>query len=400
MAARSDQEWRAAPALPEGHWVAGGVYSDEGVFASERRDIFSRTWQLACHESELPEPCDYRCLEVAGLQVFVLRGPDGIIRGFHNACSHRGAQLLNHPSGNARRITCFYHLWTYDAHGHCVGVPREAGYRSAGLNKAALGLRELRVECFLGLVFINLDDAAEPLKPFLDGALAQFEGILGTHPLEVFHYSRAVLNCNWKAWQETNMDLYHEFMHVVLRQTQVHAMPMAERELRLYGNGHGGSGRLKAAYDGYQGFAGRGGDDVPALPGTSASEFRFTVLFPGSALVSRGTTVRIDTVTPISTGQTLLEMRGLGLRDEPREHRRVRERHHNQYWGPFGRNVPEDMFAAEACGRSFRSGTANQQLIARDEGLHGQDDGILRNFYREWGRRIGRSPSMARQRDT
>ena len=86
-------------------------------------------------------------------------------------------------------------------------------------------------------------------------------------------------------------------------------------------------------------------------------------------------------------------MRGLGVKDEPAEHRRIRINHHNQYWGPFGRNVPEDMFAAEACTESFRNGAARYQIIAREEGLSGQDDGILRAFYAEWGRLLGRRPS-------
>ncbi|NNM01503.1 MAG: Rieske 2Fe-2S domain-containing protein [Gammaproteobacteria bacterium] len=390
MTARTGNDWRQPPPLPEGHWVSGQVYTDSGVYEDERREVFGRTWRLACHESELPEPFDYRTFEHAGQQLFAIRGPDNTVRCFLNACSHRGAQLLNEPAGNARQITCFYHLWAYDAFGSCLKIPRPVGYEGAELDKDNLGLRALRTETHLGLVFVNLDDDAPPLAGFLSGALAPFEEILGTVPLEVFHYSRTVLECNWKAWQETNMDIYHEYMHVVLRRTQVNAMPMSERRLKLYGNGHGGSAGLKAAYDGYSGFAGRGGEVAP-LPGTTPTDFRFSVLFPASVVVSRGTCVRIDNVTPLSEHRTLLEMRGLGVRGEPAEDRRLRERHHNQYWGPFGRNVPEDMFAAEACGRSFGGATAAHQLIARDEGLTGQDDGILRAFYREWSARTGRS---------
>lgn len=400
MSARSANSWLAPPALPDGHWVSGLAYTDAAVFEDERRELFGRTWRLLCHESELPEPYDYRCFEHAGTNLFAIRGPDGQVRAFLNACSHRGAQLLNQPAGNARRVTCFYHLWSYDAFGACTAVPRPEGYAGAGLDRASLGLRALRTQVHLGLVFVNLDDDAAPLEEFLGEALAPFNSILGEVPMEVFHYSRTVLDCNWKAWQETNMDLYHEYMHVVLRQTQLNAMPMGERRLKLYGNGHGGSDSLKAAYDGYSGFRGRDGEECPPLPGTASSEFRFTVLFPASVVVSRGTCVRIDNVTPLGPGRTLLEMRGIGVRGEPAQHRRVRERHHNQYWGPFGRNVPEDMFAAEACGRSFRGGTAAHQLIARDEGLTGQDDGILRAFYREWSRRTGRSCSHPHQRLT
>ena len=63
--------------------------------------------------------------------------------------------------------------------------------------------------------------------------------------------------------------------------------------------------------------------------------------------------------------------------------------HHNMYWGPLSRNLPEDGFAAEACEAAFGSGAARYQIIARDENLTGQDDGMMRNFYGEWSRLTG-----------
>jgi methanesulfonate monooxygenase large subunit len=389
MPARDARGWEQPPATAPQGLVSGDVYTDPQVFAGEMAQVFRASWRLACHESELPEPYDYRTFEHAGQSLVAIRGGDGRIRSFLNVCSHRGARLLSQPSGNARRITCFYHLWTYDAKGACIGIPRAEGYAKAGLDKRDLGLREVRTEVKLGLVFICMDDAAPALDDFLAGALDHFEPIMGGAPLETFHVSSSLLNCNWKAWQETNLDLYHEYMHVVLRKTQMNAMPMENRHIRIHGHGHAGSGKMLASYEGYQGFSGRG-SDVPPLPGTDPADFRFSILFPGHALLSRGTVMRIDTVIPVSESQTILEMRGLGIKGESEADRRVRSRHFNQYWGPMGRNVPEDMFAAEACEASFRHGAARYQIIARDEGLTGQDDAPLRGFYAEWSRLMGR----------
>ena len=389
MPARNARDWETPPDIATQGLVAGEVYTDKAIFAQELEAVFGDSWRLVCHESELAEPYDYRTFDHAGQPLFCIRGGDGQVRAFINACSHRGARLLSAPSGNARRITCFYHLWTYDSGGSCIGIPRAEGYASSGLDKARLGLRAVRCETKLGLVFINMEDEAPELDAFLGGALDHFEGIMGAAPLETFHVSSSLLNCNWKAWQETNLDLYHEYMHVVLRKTQLNAMPMESRHIRIFGQGHAGSGKMLASYEGYQGFAGRG-SDVPPLPNTDASDFRFSILFPGHAILSRGTVMRIDTVIPVSETQTILEMRGLGLKGESDADRRVRYRHFNQYWGPMGRNVPEDMFAAEACDASFRHGAARYQIIARDEGLTGQDDAPLRSFYAEWSRRMGR----------
>lgn len=392
MTARTADTWEQNPNLPAGHYVSGLVYTEPEIYKDELTGIFAKTWRFACHESEVAEAYDYRVFEHAGQSMFCIRGSDGVVRTFLNVCSHRGAKLLEQPAGNAKMITCFYHRWTYNSEGHCTGMPRESGYKAENISKSDMGLRQVRTDVRFGLVFVTLDDDAPSLGQFIGGALDQFSEMLSEQPLEVFHYNRAVLNCNWKAWHETNMDIYHEFMHVVLRRTQVKAMPMEDRRLVTFANGHGGSGGdLKAAYDGYKGFSDRGAD-VPPLPGVGPTDFRFMNLFPSTAIISRGTVIRIDTATPLGADRTLLEMRGLGVKGEPEEHRRIRRKHHNQYWGPFGRNVPEDMIAAEACADSFRGQAARYQIIAREEELTGQDDAILRAFYTEWGRCVGRDP--------
>ena len=42
--------------------------------------------------------------------------------------------------------------------------------------------------------------------------------------LEVIHFHRTIVPGNWKDWQSTNMDPYHEFMHAVVRQTLATAL--------------------------------------------------------------------------------------------------------------------------------------------------------------------------------
>ena len=394
MSARDKAAWEVSPNLPAGHFVSGQVYTDHGIYRDESEQIFAKVWRFACHESELPEPFDYRVFDHDGQSLVAIRGGDGVVRAFLNVCSHRGAKLLDKPAGNAKQITCFYHRWSYDSQGNCTGIPRAAGYPGDAVTKKTMGLRAVRCDVLHGLVFVTLDDSASPLEAFVGSALDRFSEMLSGQPLEVFHYNSTVLECNWKAWHETNMDIYHEFMHVVLRQTQVNAMPMEDRKLAVFENGHGGSGGdLKAAYDGYKGFSGRGAD-VPPLPGMEPTDFRFINLFPSTAIISRGTVIRIDTATPIGPDKTLLEMRGLGIKGESADHRRVRQRHHNHYWGPFGRNVPEDTIAAESCADSFRSQAARYQIIGRDEGFAGQDDAILRAFYAEWARLVQRDPGQ------
>lgn len=388
MPARSAAAWEAGPDIPATHFVSGLVYTDETIFEEEKRHVFGKTWQLACHESELPEPFDFRTFFVADQPLVSIRGADGRIRTFLNVCSHRGAQLVREPSGNAERFTCFYHLWSYDSSGACIDIPRAEGFEDSGLKQEDCGLREVRTETKLGLVFVNLDDGAEPLDAFFGEALNAFEPVMGSGELEVFHFHRAILDANWKAWIETNLDLYHELMHVTLRKTQVTAGKMEDRQFLTFPNGHAEIGGVRAKYDGYEGWGAR--ESSKTLPGLDPADLVVVDIFPNSTLVARGTVLRIDTVVPLGAGKAVLECRGIGRKGDSGEDRIMRIDHHNAYWGPFGRNLPEDAIAAGMCGASFRPGAARHQIIARDEDGHGQDDALLRNFYAEWGPLMGR----------
>lgn len=390
MAARRFADRGRPPDLKSGDYVSGAVYSDEGIFQTELDQVLGKVWHFACHESEIPNAGDYRTFQHAKQPLLVIRGEDGSARCFFNVCSHRGARLLGDAAGTVSRLTCFYHLWSYDTKGRCVDIPREEGYAPTGLDKSTLGLREVRAESRSGMVFVSLDDAAPSLDDFLGQSLEIFDEVFGddTVEYEVFHFHRGTVNANWKAWQETIVDLYHEFMHVVLRTTQMTAAPMAERDMRTYPNGHLAIGGLKADYHNYKGYSAR--DDSKAFPGLTVEDARFTPLFPDTTIITRGTVMRIDTVTPIDAHRTIVESRGLGIKGEPEADRLMRIRHHNDYWGPFGRNVPEDAFAAEACEKAFGRGAARYQIIARDEGGQGQDDMMLRAYYQAWTDMTGR----------
>ena len=132
MSSRNRLAWERPPRLPPTHYVDAAAYSDPGVFADEMDRIMARCWRFACHESELPDPFDFRTVDHAEVPLVLVRGGDRRIRTFYNVCPHRGAKLFNDLSGNAERKTCFFHHWTFDWEGNCVGRPRTERSRSRG----------------------------------------------------------------------------------------------------------------------------------------------------------------------------------------------------------------------------------------------------------------------------
>ena len=370
--------------LPDTHFVNGSVYTNKAIFQKEKEKIFFHTWHFICHESEVLRKYDFRTISFLGQPLIIIRGGDNKIRSFLNVCSHRGAKIIHAPSGNSKKLTCFYHLWSYNDRGDCISIPRENGYDNSNLKKNLCGLTELKTDVFMGMVFISFNEKIMPLNDFIGDSLSSFKNTLCSGKLEVFHYSKSTIKSNWKAWQETNLDLYHEWMHVLLRRTQINAGSMKDRKVQIMPNGHAVVGGLKAKYGSYKGINDR--KTTKALPGLSSEDFFFVDLFPNFAILARGTAIRIDVVTPIDENTSLVEWRGLGIKDEDPKDRRLRWKHHNQYWGPFGRNVPEDAFAAEACGEGFINSASRYQIIAREENGTGQDDGMLRAWYKEWSK--------------
>ncbi|MBM3347590.1 MAG: Rieske (2Fe-2S) protein [Betaproteobacteria bacterium] len=115
--------------------------------------MFGKVWLLVCHETELRDIHDFRTIDLVGTPLILVRGNDKRIRCFLNACSHRGAKIVSARKGNARTLTCPFHLWAYETTGRCTSITRPDASLAGGCKKEDLGLREIRAEVRKGLVF-------------------------------------------------------------------------------------------------------------------------------------------------------------------------------------------------------------------------------------------------------
>jgi methanesulfonate monooxygenase large subunit len=383
-------EWDRKPSLPATHYVHPAIYSDGEIFREEQEKIWSRVWYLACHESEVPRPNDYRAYtHPAGKALLVVRGEDGKVRTFYNVCPHRGNTLVYAPAGNARHLTCIFHAWAFNTRGDCIEITRGTQGYGTRLTKADCALREVKTEvAFGGFVYVNLDDGCGPLAEYIGHALDGMLKCLEAEPLEVFTYHRAVVSTNYKFWHDTNSEFYHDYMHYHNRQTSMLQPSYWEREYVPFPNGHAQVGDQVVKYDAYEGFHGRS----LSFPGLEENGWKMVDLFPGFTYNLRGSALRIDTVLPLSPTRTIIEYRGLGLvRDTPAE-RAQRVADYNTIWGPFGRNLHEDLMGVTGQGRSIGHGMT-WVLHGREEQNKIHDEIGMRHFYDEWTRRMGRSAS-------
>jgi methanesulfonate monooxygenase large subunit len=388
---RTASEWVARPKLPATHFVDRRIYTDEGIFREEQEKIFARTWILACHESELAAPYDYRTFRhPAGQNLVLVRGDDRQVRAFFNVCPHRGNALVYEPAGNARTLTCIFHAWTFDCRGECTGIARrKEGYQSR-LGPGDVGLRSVRAEPGPGgFIWVNLRDEGPSLAEYLGDALAVVAPHL-TEPLEVFTFQRVRLRTNYKLWHDTNSEFYHDFIHYFNRVTGMQQPGYFERKYVPFPNGHVSVGSMEVKYDRYE-----GGQSRIGWPGLAPGGWLLVDLFPGITFNLRTSVLRVDTAVPLGPNEVLIELRGLGLARDTAEEREARVRDHNTIWGPFGRNLHEDFLAVTGQGAALGEDPhgAGWLLHGREENATIHDEIGLRHFYAEWSRLMGRSPS-------
>jgi len=405
VAAKNHRQWTAEPPLKQGEWIDSRIYSDPQIFEEELEKIFKKAWIPVCHESELPNAYDFRTTSIAREPIIVCRGPDNEVRAFLNVCPHRGmiierrpsgSFLEGQPSGNPKRMTCMFHAWQYDLRGNCVYISREKeGYQDR-LCKEDVGLRRLRCEVkFGGFVWVNLEDNPKvSLEEWGAPAFACLRKTLDAEPLDVFHYHKAIVNANYKLWHDTNCEFYHDFMHYHNRVTGFNDAYFA-RKNEAFEHGHVVVGTFEVNYEKYEGFDSRAALSFPHLP---PNQWYMIDMFPGMNFNLRGSALRCDIVTPLGPDKVMIEFRGLGLKRDTAEERQTRVNHHNSIWGPFGRNLHEDLIGVQGQGTTTRTGSEPRHILhGRHENQTIHDENGMRHYYEEWGRWMNRMPSKPEQ---
>ena len=133
MNAPTELKWaKKYPELGTGPIPVESCISPE-FYEIEREKVFMKTWLKVGRVEEIPNVGDYKVkkLAFAKTSVILIRGKDQKIRGFHNACSHRGNKVVvesgeeTFGKSKAAVVTCRFHGWVYDAEGALVNVPEE-----------------------------------------------------------------------------------------------------------------------------------------------------------------------------------------------------------------------------------------------------------------------------------
>lgn len=174
----------------------------------EREAVWEKTWQVAGRVEEIPEVGDWKEYRIYDQSYVIVRGRDEKIRGFVNACRHRGNVLCAGKKGKSKgRFTCPYHLWSYDLQGKLVGVTRPD--LVGPIDKSELGLIEVPVDTFGGFIFLCPDENAKPLAEFLGKEVMELLPAYHLEEMTTVMNVREPIECNWKVVIDAFSEGYH-----------------------------------------------------------------------------------------------------------------------------------------------------------------------------------------------
>lgn len=190
----------------ENAWTLhAALYTDPKVFTAEKEKIFSRTWQVIGHASQVANPGDYFTTELVGEPLLCVRGADGKLRSFYNVCRHRAGPAAE-GCGSRKLFRCGYHGWTYDLDGRLINATEIEGVK--GFCAEDFALVPVRVEEWFNLVFVNLDPEARPLPESL-GDLPKQADKFPFSAMQLFERRTYDMKCNWKTYVDNYLEGYH-----------------------------------------------------------------------------------------------------------------------------------------------------------------------------------------------
>lgn len=389
------------------------VFTDPAILEAEKQGVFDQSWIYAGHESEIPEPGDFRARDVAGRPLILARGSDGQVRALLNTCTHRGSLVCRQASGNTKGFQCPYHAWTFSNQGELIGVPGEDAY-GTGFDRQELGLATApRMESYRGFIFVSFNPSVDDLVDYLAGAREYLDLICDQSEvgMEVVSGTQAYcMRANWKLLVENSIDGYHapithqryiEFLYETGLNRGFLQKRWKGQGLAL-GNGHsvivnsplGGrpiahwtpmfGEEKKAELEAIQqNLAERYGEER-AYKMTQTSRNLF--IFP-NLIINDIMAITIRTFFPSTPDYMDITAWALAPKDESEDNRRLRLDNFLTFLGPGGFATPDDVEMLEGCQKGFANREVGWSDISRgmqrDEPWS-NDELQIRTFWRKW----------------
>lgn len=206
-------------------------YHSREFMTLEWQRMWPRVWLLAGVTSDVREEGDYFVFDLGHEEVAIVRQSDGSIRAFFNVCPHRGNPICLNERGSVARFTCAFHGWQFGCDGRLEKITDEESF-DPRLVAHRPGLTEVRCDTIGGLIFVNLDGKAPPLREWIGlppGYIENYE----IEKMNVVRHVRTEWLANWK----TGVDAFYETYHLPHIHPQTQGVMEDFSQYDLYPNG-------------------------------------------------------------------------------------------------------------------------------------------------------------------
>ena len=358
------------------------LYTDPDVFQDEMERIFYRSWVYVAHDSEIPNPGDYKTTFIGLIPVIVTRDAQMKIHVLINRCMHRGATVCAWEKGNTNSFQCPYHAWEYGLDGSlkAVGMPRgynegEVDFKTHGLVAAA------KVDSYRGILFaslletpdISLDEKLGGAKKYIDlytdlsptSQLLVGQTGVYKHPYEG----------NWKIQVEGSVEGYHApFTHATAFEVMNRKMGGLLKDYEKSGLlgldvGHGNN--VLQVYDLPDAVVEQRWDkayrdlliDAHGYEqAMNAMRSRFNmVIFPNFAILE----YQFRVIRPITPTSTEVRIYHTALKNVPKQINTRRVREHEFFYGPSSFGGPDDYAIFNRMQEGYKAGNVPWVLLNR-----------------------------------
>ena len=357
------------------------MFTDPDLFELEMTHIFEGNWIYLAHESQIPNVNDFLTTTMGRQPIFIARNKAGELNAFLNACSHRGAMLCRHKTGNRASYTCPFHGWTFNNSGKLLKVkdPAAAGYPEGFNCEGSHDLTKVaRFESYRGFLFGSLNPDVKSLAEHLGESAKIIDMIVdqSADGLEVLRGSSSyIYEGNWKLTAENGADGYHvSSVHWNYAATQnQRTLREAGEEIKTmsagsWAKGGGGfysfdHGHLllwtrwanpedRPAYERRDELA---RDFGQARADWMIENSRNLCLYPNVYLMDQFSS-QIRIARPISVNQTEITIYCIAPKGESSEARTKRIRQYEDFFNVSGMATPDDLEEFRSCQTGYGAG--------------------------------------------
>lgn len=296
------------------------AYTSDSFIAHERDHVLGASWAGLWFASDLPRKGQVKPVDFMGLPLVIVRTKNDEIKVFHNVCSHRGMILVKEETQIQGALRCPYHSWSYNLDGELKGTPHLGGIgqqKSEGFNHCDHGLKPVRSEVLMDVIFINLSGDAEDFNQYVKPLTNRWQTFLGNTGLDRMRSNPEIdsmeieIRANWKLAVENYCESYH--------------LPWIHPELNTYsrledhyhimvGDNFGGQGSYAYSLSSESGAVGL--PRFPEWPEDKLKEAEYVAFYPNVLLGIQADHTFVMIIEPIAFDKSLEHVRLYYVGDE------------------------------------------------------------------------------------